>query len=65
MDKFDLPIDFDAPAAAGSMIGSGGMVVTEQGTCMVAVAKYFPAFLQDESRGLCRVPISKTSGGAG
>ncbi len=53
VDKFDLPIDFDALAAAGSMIGSGGMVVMDEGTCMVDVAKYFLAFLQDESCGKC------------
>jgi len=53
LDKFDLPIDFDALAAAGSMIGSGGMVVMDEGTCMVDVAKYFLTFLQDESCGKC------------
>jgi len=53
VDKFDLPIDFDALAAAGSMIGSGGMVVMDEGTCMVDVAKYFLTFLQDESCGKC------------
>lgn len=52
-DKFDLPIDFDALAKAGSMIGSGGMVVMDEGTCMVDVAKYFLTFLQDESCGKC------------
>ncbi|MBU0513437.1 MAG: 4Fe-4S binding protein [Proteobacteria bacterium] len=51
--KFDLPLDFDALAAAGSMIGSGGMVVMDEATCMVDVAKYFLAFLQDESCGKC------------
>jgi len=53
VDKFDLPIDFEALAEAGSMIGSGGMVVMDEGTCMVDVAKYFLAFLQDESCGKC------------
>jgi NADH-quinone oxidoreductase subunit F len=52
-DKFDLPIDFDALAAAGSMIGSGGMVVMDESTCMVDVAKFFLQFLQDESCGKC------------
>jgi len=51
--KFDLPVDFDALAAAGSMVGSGGMVVMDEETCMVDVAKYFLAFLQDESCGKC------------
>lgn len=52
-DKFDLPIDFDVLAEAGSMIGSGGMVVMNEETCMVDVAKYFLRFLQDESCGKC------------
>ncbi len=51
--KFDLPVDFDALYEAGSMIGSGGMVVMDEETCMVDVAKYFLAFLQDESCGKC------------
>jgi NADH:ubiquinone oxidoreductase subunit F (NADH-binding)/(2Fe-2S) ferredoxin len=51
--RFDLPIDFDALAAAGSMVGSGGMVVMDEDTCMVDVAKYFLKFLQDESCGKC------------
>ncbi len=51
--KFDLPMDFDALYEAGSMIGSGGMVVMDEGTCMVDVAKYFLSFLQDESCGKC------------
>ncbi|MBW2623985.1 MAG: 4Fe-4S binding protein, partial [Deltaproteobacteria bacterium] len=53
VSKFDLPVDFDALAEAGSMIGSGGMVVMDEETCMVDVAKYFLAFLQDESCGKC------------
>ncbi|MCU0579401.1 MAG: 4Fe-4S binding protein [Desulfobacterota bacterium] len=51
--QFDLPVDFDALAEAGSMVGSGGMVVMDAGTCMVDVAKYFLNFLQDESCGKC------------
>lgn len=51
--KFGLPVDFDALYEAGSMIGSGGMVVMDEGTCMVDVAKYFLAFLKDESCGKC------------
>ena len=51
--KFDLPVDFDALTKAGSMVGSGGMVVMDEGTCMVDVAKYFLEFLQDESCGKC------------
>jgi NADH:ubiquinone oxidoreductase subunit F (NADH-binding)/(2Fe-2S) ferredoxin/NAD-dependent dihydropyrimidine dehydrogenase PreA subunit len=51
--KFDLPVDFDALTKAGSMMGSGGMVVMDDGTCMVDVAKYFLNFLRDESCGKC------------
>ena len=53
VDKFDLPVDFEALAEAGSMVGSGGMVVMDERTCMVDVAKYFLAFLLDESCGKC------------
>jgi NADH:ubiquinone oxidoreductase subunit F (NADH-binding)/(2Fe-2S) ferredoxin/NAD-dependent dihydropyrimidine dehydrogenase PreA subunit len=53
VDKFDLPIDFDVLYEAGSMVGSGGMVVMDEETCMVDVAKYFLTFLQDESCGKC------------
>jgi NADH-quinone oxidoreductase subunit F len=52
-DKFNLPIDFDVLPEAGSMVGSGGMVVMDEETCMVDVAKYFLTFLQDESCGKC------------
>jgi NADH:ubiquinone oxidoreductase subunit F (NADH-binding)/(2Fe-2S) ferredoxin/NAD-dependent dihydropyrimidine dehydrogenase PreA subunit len=52
-DKFDLPVDFETLAEAGSMVGSGGMVVMDERTCMVDVAKYFIEFLQDESCGKC------------
>jgi NADH:ubiquinone oxidoreductase subunit F (NADH-binding)/NAD-dependent dihydropyrimidine dehydrogenase PreA subunit len=51
--KFNLKIDFDTLAKAGSMVGSGGMVVMDDRTCMVDVAKYFLEFLQDESCGKC------------
>ncbi len=50
---FDLPVDFDSLYEAGSMMGSGGMVVMDESTCMVDVAKYFLNFLQDESCGKC------------
>jgi len=53
VDKFHLPIDFDILYEAGSMIGSGGLVVMDEKTCMVDVAKYFLTFLQDESCGKC------------
>ena len=50
---FDLPVDFEALTEAGSMVGSGGMVVMDEKTCMVDVAKYFLKFLIDESCGKC------------
>jgi len=53
IDKFDLPVDFDCLTEAGSMMGSGGMVVMDDSTCMIDVAKYFLNFLQDESCGKC------------
>jgi NADH:ubiquinone oxidoreductase subunit F (NADH-binding)/(2Fe-2S) ferredoxin/Pyruvate/2-oxoacid:ferredoxin oxidoreductase delta subunit len=52
-EKFDLPVDYDVLADAGSMVGSGGMVVMDEDSCMVDVAKYFLTFLQDESCGKC------------
>ena len=53
VSHFDLPVDFDTLAEAGSMVGSGGIVVMDERTCMVDVAKYFLSFLQDESCGKC------------
>jgi len=52
-DKFDLPIDYDSLADAGTIMGSGGMIVMDENTCMVDVAKYFMSFLKDESCGKC------------
>jgi NADH:ubiquinone oxidoreductase subunit F (NADH-binding) len=49
----DLPIDFDQLTQAGSMMGSGGMIVMDEDTCMVDIAKYFVNFLQEESCGKC------------
>jgi len=49
----DLPVDYDSLKKAGSMMGSGGMIVMDEDTCMVQVAKYFLAFTQDESCGKC------------
>jgi hypothetical protein len=49
----DLPVDFDALAKVGSIMGSGGMIVMDQDTCMVDVARYFVDFLKDESCGQC------------
>jgi NADH-quinone oxidoreductase subunit F len=53
VEQFDIPVDFDTLAKAGAMVGSGGMVVMDERTCMVDVAKYFLRFLQDESCGKC------------
>jgi len=55
VERFDLPIDYDSLAQAGSIMGSGGMIVMDERTCMVDVAKYFMAFLKDESCGKCYV----------
>ncbi len=49
----DLPVDFDSLTKVGSMMGSGGMVVVDEDTCMVDVAKYFLSFTQSESCGKC------------
>ncbi|MFC2001898.1 NADH-ubiquinone oxidoreductase-F iron-sulfur binding region domain-containing protein [Chloroflexota bacterium] len=49
----DLPVDFDELHKAGSMMGSGGMIVMDEGTCMVDIAKYFVNFLREESCGKC------------
>lgn len=60
--EFHLPLDFDELYEAGSMMGSGGMVVMDDSACMVDVAKYFLTFLQDESCGkcvTCRIGVSR------
>ncbi|MGZ3568368.1 MAG: NADH-ubiquinone oxidoreductase-F iron-sulfur binding region domain-containing protein, partial [Thermodesulfobacteriota bacterium] len=49
----DLPVDFDRLTEVGSMMGSGGMIVMDESTCMVDLAKYFTNFLKDESCGKC------------
>jgi len=49
----DTPIDFDTLAQAGAMMGSGGMVVMDEDTCMVDVSRYFLDFIQKESCGKC------------
>ncbi|MFH1086046.1 MAG: NADH-ubiquinone oxidoreductase-F iron-sulfur binding region domain-containing protein [Chloroflexota bacterium] len=50
---FDLPVEFDSLTDVGAMMGSGGMVVMDEGACMVDVARYFIEFLQDEACGKC------------
>ncbi len=49
----DLPVDFDELSKAGSMMGSGGMIVMDEDTCVVDIARYFLDFLADESCGKC------------
>jgi NADH-quinone oxidoreductase subunit F len=49
----DVPIDYDSLAAAGAMLGSGGLVVMNEDNCMVDVARYFVDFTQNESCGKC------------
>lgn len=51
--ELDLRVDFDELTKAGSMMGSGGMIVMDEDTCMVDVARYFIEFLTDESCGKC------------
>lgn len=61
-EKLDLPVDFEALTKAGSMMGSGSMVVMDEDICMVDVAKYFLKFLIDESCGKCvpcRIGLSR------
>lgn len=52
-DHLDLPLDFDSLQKAGAMIGSGGLVVMDQNTCIVEVARFFMNFTQYESCGKC------------
>jgi NADH-quinone oxidoreductase subunit F len=49
----DLPLDFDSLKTVGAMVGSGGLVVMNQRTCMVSVARFFMQFTQRESCGKC------------
>ncbi len=49
----DLPLDYESLAQAGTIMGSGGMIVLDEDTCMVDVARYFMDFTQDESCGKC------------
>ncbi len=52
-EHFDVPLDFDSLKSAGAMIGSGGLVVMNQKTCMVNVARFFLEFTKRESCGKC------------
>ncbi|MDD4256916.1 MAG: NADH-quinone oxidoreductase subunit NuoF [Bacteroidales bacterium] len=49
----DTPIDYDSLVAAGSMMGSGGMIVMDEDDCMVAIAKFYLEFIVEESCGKC------------
>jgi NADH:ubiquinone oxidoreductase subunit F (NADH-binding)/Pyruvate/2-oxoacid:ferredoxin oxidoreductase delta subunit len=49
----DLPMDYEALDQAGSILGSGGLVVMDEGTCMVDIARFFMEFTQEESCGKC------------
>jgi NADH-quinone oxidoreductase subunit F len=51
--RFDLSIDYDSLTQAGTIMGSGGMIVMDENTCMVDLSKYFMNFLKDESCGKC------------
>jgi bidirectional [NiFe] hydrogenase diaphorase subunit len=52
-DCLDMPIDYESLARAGSIMGSGGMIVMDESSCMVDVAKYFMDFCMSESCGKC------------
>jgi len=51
--KLDMPVDFDELTRAGSMMGSGAMIVMDEDNCMVDIARYFLSFLEGESCGKC------------
>ena len=52
-DHLDLPVDYESLAKVGSIMGSGGMIVTDDSSCMVDVAKFFIEFCMSESCGKC------------
>ena len=52
-EHFDIPIDYDNLISIGSMMGSGGLIVMDEDTCMVDIAKFFLQFTVDESCGKC------------
>jgi len=54
-EHLDLPIDYDTLQAIGSIMGSGGMVVMDEDTCIVDVARFFLEFTNDESCGKCSI----------
>lgn len=52
-ELLDTPLEYDALANVGAMVGSGGLVIMDEGTCMVEVARFFMKFTQHESCGKC------------
>ena len=54
----DLPIDYDSLSGAGAIMGSGGLVVLDEDTCIPEVARFFMNFTQNESCGKC-VPVER------
>ena len=52
-DFLDTPVDYDSLTSAGSIMGSGGMIVMDEDTCMVDIARFFLSFVQLESCGKC------------
>jgi NADH-quinone oxidoreductase subunit F len=52
-EHLDLPLAYESLRAVGAMVGSGGLVVMNQGTCMVSIARFFMEFTQRESCGKC------------
>ena len=52
-EHLDLPLDYEALTAAGSMMGSGGLIIMDNETCMVDIARFFMEFTQEESCGKC------------
>ena len=63
-DQLDLPVDFDSLKKAGAIMGSGGLVVMDEDTCMVETARFFMSFTQSESCGKCKknCPMDAISG---
>ena len=52
-ELIDLPVDYEVLAKAGSIMGSGGLIVMDENSCMVDIARYFLGFLMEESCGKC------------
>lgn len=60
-EHLDMPLDYDSLLAAGAMVGSGGLVILDDKTCMVETARYFMSFTQAESCGKC-IPCREGTG---